>query len=265
MSKPITDIFKFAPLEIGESIVCGRLLKFNNPKFFNDPFDCDIDLLEFNFNDRCSEIDEDFEKIKTLLAKDYGEKTELIMREIVEENINEIYKKSQLDKISRSSICCFSTTFKNTTMWSHYGDNHYGICLNFDLTIPEPFVDFPSNKFGRGTVVYNDYSPVNYLKSKQVAIEKLFYTKSKDWENEEEFRYYILEEHGLYRYHKDFLKGVIFGIRVKDEEIKRFKKNCKQHDFSNIYFKRLIKDKLDIVIEEILKHENLTKCKNTSG
>ncbi len=250
MSNLNTDIFKFTSLEIGESIVVGKLLKFNNPESFNDPFDCDIDLLEFNFNERSSEISDDLEKVKIILEKKYGEKTESLINKISDSEIIEFYKQSQLNKISKSSICCFSKTFKNTVMWSHYGDNHKGICLNFDLSIPEPFVDYPSERFSRGSVDYNHYSSVNYLKSKERGIKKLFYTKSKDWEYEKEFRFHILEEHGLFRFHHNFLKGIIFGIRVTEEEIERFKKVCAKHGFSNIYFKKLIKDKLNIKIEQ---------------
>ncbi len=251
MNKCNNDIFKYTSLEIAESIVCGQLLKFNNPAFFNDPFDCDINLLEFNFNEKSPEIDNDLEIVKTILQREFGEETQSLMRKISDEQINEFYKRSQLEKISRSSICCFSKTFKNTTMWAHYGDNHRGICLNFDLSVDEPFIDFPSERFGKGPVDYGNYSPINYMKSKQTAIEKLFLTKSEDWQYEEEFRFYILEDHGLYRFNKDFLKGIVFGIRVSNDEIERFKKICKQQNFSNIYFKKLIKDKLKIRIEHI--------------
>ncbi|MDX9881236.1 MAG: DUF2971 domain-containing protein [Prolixibacteraceae bacterium] len=252
MSKLNTDIFKFTSIEVGELIVAGKLLKFNDPEFFNDPFDCDIDLLEFDFNNRSPEISNELEKVKTILEKNYGEKTERLINTISDSEICKIYKQSQLNKISRSSICCFSTSFKNTVMWSHYGDKHRGVCLNFDWSIPEPFVDYPTERFSKGPVDYNHYhTPVNYLKSKEEGIKKLFYTKSEDWRYENEFRFHILEEHGLFRFNHDFLKGIIFGIRVSEKEIERFKKICAKHGFSSIYFKKLIKDKLNIRIEQV--------------
>ncbi len=250
MTKSDSDIYKFSSLEIGESIVAGKLLKFNNPEFFNDPFDCDINLLEFDFNDRSIEIDNDLKNVKTILEKEFGQETEVLMKQISESEIKEFYKQSQLKKISKTAICCFSTSFENTIMWSHYSDNHKGICLNFDLSIPEPFIDYPSERFGKGLVDYDDYSPINYLKSKKKALRKLLYTKSNDWKYENEYRFFIQEEHGLFRFDNEFLKGVIFGIRVLPDEIERFKKVCVNHGFSKIYFKKLIKDKLSIRIEQ---------------
>jgi hypothetical protein len=34
-------------------------------------------------------------------------------------------------------MLCFSRTSSNILMWSHYGDNHKGICLGFD--VPDEF------------------------------------------------------------------------------------------------------------------------------
>lgn len=251
MENTDTDIFKFTSLEIGELIIAGKLLKFNNPDFFNDPFDCDINLLDFDFNERSNEISEELEKVKSILEKEFGAKTENLINKISDDEINEIYRGSQLEKISKSAICCFSTNFKNTVMWSHYGDNHRGICLNFDLSIPEPFVDYPSMRFSKGEVDYDNYSTINYLKSKEEGIRKLFFTKSEDWKYEREYRFHILEEHGLFRFNQRFLKGVIFGIRVEKKGIERFKKECLKHGFSNIYFKRMTKEKLNKGIEQV--------------
>jgi len=251
MNELSSDIYKFSSLEIGESIISGRLLKFNNPAFFNDPFDCDVDLLEFDFRDWSSDVDEDFKKVKSILEKDLGNRTESIIRQISEVDIIEMYKQSQLDKIARSAICCFTKDFKNTIMWSHYANNHKGVCLNFDLSVSNPFFDDLVGQFGQGSVNYNDYTTVNYFKSKQKALEKLFYTKSKDWEYEAEYRFFTLQEHGLYRFKTEFLKGVIFGIRVPLREIDRFKRVCEKQGFSHVYFKKLIKDKLNIRVEYV--------------
>ena len=57
-------------------------------------------------------------------------------------------------------ICCFSTASTNTLMWSHYTQNHMGICLEFDATKPNldrtlrvdylaspPLLDYGDNSF----------------------------------------------------------------------------------------------------------------------
>lgn len=60
------DIYKFCSFEIAELIVSSRMLKFNNPKNFNDPFDCNIDLLQFDFSDCCDEVLFDIEESKKM-------------------------------------------------------------------------------------------------------------------------------------------------------------------------------------------------------
>ena len=50
------DVYKFCSFEIAELIVSSKMLKFNNPSNFNDPFDSNIDLLQFDFSDCCDEV-----------------------------------------------------------------------------------------------------------------------------------------------------------------------------------------------------------------
>ena len=57
-------IYKYCSYDVGELIVSGQVLKFSNPSSFNDPFDCDINLLEFNFDDCSQEILDDLEKLE---------------------------------------------------------------------------------------------------------------------------------------------------------------------------------------------------------
>lgn len=34
----------------------------------------------------------------------------------------------------RKLICCFSTDYRHTLLWSHYADSHQGCCLEVDVT-----------------------------------------------------------------------------------------------------------------------------------
>lgn len=169
--------------------------------------------------------------------------------------LEEIYRSNQINKIQRSSICCFSTIYNSTTMWSHYADNHKGICLIFDPFVKDPFKDFNSERFTEGTVDYNNYTPINYLKSKREGIKKLFLTKSNDWKHEDEFRYIIFEDYGFFSFKKEFLKGVIFGLRVKEEDIYRFINICDKKGYTGLLFGRFTKEKLHLDLEIYNKHE----------
>jgi len=244
-------IYKYCSYDFGELIVSGQVLKFSNPLSFNDPFDCDINLLEFDFDECNQEISDDMEKIKQGLSKTWGTDMINTIDSISKAKLEEIYKNSQLNKIQRSSICCFSRIYNSTTMWSHYADNHKGVCLVFDPFVENPFKDFKSDRFTEGTVDYDNYKPVNYLKSKRDGIKKLFLTKSKDWKHEEEFRYIIFEDYGFFSFEGNFLKGVIFGLRVNDKDINRFMNICDKKGYTGLLFGKFTKVKLHLDLKMI--------------
>lgn len=134
--------------------------------------------------------------------------------------------KKQLSK--SKGVLCFSKTWTNPVQWSHYANNHKGICLGFD--VPEE----------------NLYK-VNYVKerlSHNGEIDKSFMIKSlttkfNHWSYEEEYRAFLpLDEEEDGMYYTDFsdnlkLKQVIIGAHseitcsqiraVVDDSIETFK------------------------------------------
>jgi len=73
-----------------------------------------------------------------------------------------------------------SANCDNILMWSHYAQNHEGFVLGFDSN-HEYF------QHGVSKVIYSDQRPYfDPTQSKQDA--SIFYTKSKDWSYEEEYR-----------------------------------------------------------------------------
>lgn len=42
------EICKLLSFDIAQKVVCEQKLRFNKPSFFNDPFDCDIELIRFD-------------------------------------------------------------------------------------------------------------------------------------------------------------------------------------------------------------------------
>lgn len=253
-----TYIYKYCSLEVGELIISSQLLKFNNPSFFNDPFDCDINLLEFDFSDCCDEVLDDIEKSKVIAFEEFSGIPEHILEKSYNETMSKSfiernYKEIQIDKIEKSSISCFSLNPSNMTMWSHYADKHKGVCLVFDVGI-DCFLEDESlwNRINMNMVRYDDLKPVNYLKSKQEGINNLFFLKSKEWAYEEEWRIFILEENLRYlKFKKTFLKGVIFGANVKDVEISKFQKTISFSGFKHLSLARLRKENLKLGLEDI--------------
>jgi hypothetical protein len=248
-------IFKYCSYDVGELIISGQILKFSNPSAFNDPFDCDIELLEFNFDDCSQEIRDDMLKVKQKISETIGTDVSKVIDNIPKNELERIYRNSQIEKINKSSICCFSTIHNSATMWSHYSDKHMGLCLVFDPSTKEPFHGFGSEEFSEGTVNYDNYSTTNYLKSKKDGFKKLFLTKSKDWKYEHEYRYIIFENYGFFNFRKEFFKGVIFGVRVDENKIQRLVDICEKVGYKDLIFCRLKKNKLQLDLEIRERHE----------
>lgn len=121
------------------------------------------------------------------------------------------YKQISFSKSGGLNSGCFSTM-----MWSHYGDKGNGICLEIEsdlLNLPEPPIVF------EGDIQYVDYYPAfkylpmecNTKKEMYEYVERnpisYFFTKTKDWEGESEYR--IISRKRSFLCIKDALTRVI--------------------------------------------------------
>ncbi|MFT6746490.1 MAG: hypothetical protein ACJAZ2_000831 [Glaciecola sp.] len=244
------DIFKYSSYDVGKLIISSQSLNFNNPRSFNDPFDCDINLLKFDYTDVSEEINAEIQLLKANLKKKREPSFIEGINALTDSKFEEFYKKAQINKVNNSSICCFSKTHNDTTMWSHYAASHTGVCLIFDPYVKDPFIS--RRMVGNGPANYsNNHDVVNYLQSKIKGIENIFFSKSKEWEYESEYRYISFEEYGLFKFDPNFLKGVIFGQRTNESQIIRMKELCEESGFNNLSFGKMIKKKLELEFERI--------------
>ena len=112
-------------------------------------------------------------------------------------------------------LYCLAERNDNILMWSHYAADHTGYCLEFEATDYTPV-------FGAAQrVSYADSYPVinfyNTPDEDKVALS--FLTKFTDWSYEREWR--VIDHDagpGSREYPPELLKGIIFGLRMKDED-----------------------------------------------
>ncbi|WP_157760582.1 DUF2971 domain-containing protein [Chitinophaga caeni] len=122
-----------------------------NPSSFNDPFDCNINLI-----------------------KDV-------------QNISK-YTSVKRNNVRNIGICCLSETLDNHLMWAHYTNNYNGFCLGFrgdNIDANANREIFPRHSF---TKVIYPASPVSIEQQLPFAQNYLFTTKFKHWEYEQEWR-----------------------------------------------------------------------------
>ena len=87
----------------------------------------------------------------------------------------------------KNGMLCFCRTWRNPVMWSHYADNHKGVCYGFDVH-PEKFIDvrYVSER------LYPNLTNENFLSYVgEAQMTELFATKFIHWSYEEEVRLLI--------------------------------------------------------------------------
>ena len=225
-------IYKYVSLETAIKILETNSLKFAKPSTFNDPFDCDVNLLDFNFDGGVNPTV--LKEIETLKLS-YKGKLEAKSKDFWEKG----YKAAQLEKVNRSRICCFSLMNDNILMWSHYADNHAGVCLEFDNLMENKFVKlFDKKDISEGVIGYTAKNRINYVaEERRFAFYKLFFCKSEIWEYEKEFRMILLNtKEEFYQFKNESLLGIYFGINTTAEDRNTLIKEANQNNFRTINY-----------------------------
>jgi hypothetical protein len=251
INKPLQKIFKYTSFNTAKVIIAANMIKFSRPNEFNDPFDCDIDLLDFNFNSELSErVKSEIEQLKETFSKTPG----------FAEMSNDIsiwergYKETQIGKINSCRISCFSLANDSILMWSHYADKHYGVAFEFDNTISPRFENLDDEKdITEGEVGYSEYERINYLSAdRKYALFKLFISKSINWQHEKEYRMLLLGNKSEFqKFKKSFLKAIYFGLRVDDNKISEIVELCRLQQYSDLRFFKCEKNNLSINFTEL--------------
>jgi Protein of unknown function (DUF2971) len=220
--------FKYASAETAEKILCNRTLRWSAPALFNDPFEFKSPL-EFGFE--WEELEEPLlEEITRLITQpeppellEGGPTTYVIRNARIayaasHETPSDIRKRyrgtvtSIINWLRRDDdryrqiwprlkrqwrVLCLSEVPSNILMWSHYGNSHQGVVLEF-----EPRVELRSTLVGAKEVQYSkevntaaslkDF--VAYVTSqgpkpiKPDSLERSVFRKSEDWAYEKEWR-----------------------------------------------------------------------------
>ncbi|MBP4141899.1 DUF2971 domain-containing protein [Flavobacterium sp. P4023] len=158
-----------------------------DPYEFNDPF-------EFSLYDK-------------LFIDDYGDSRPLTQIETI--NINKFR-----EEINDYGVVCYSSDYTNKLLWSHYGDQHKGMCLVFEISKEKMEVIYKVN--------YQQRLPeINITDDSDTFddIVKIVTTKSTEWKYENEYREVFLSKNMLDDYPGELVE-IVFGCRTPFEDIK---------------------------------------------
>lgn len=157
--------------------------------------------------------------------------------------------KGIIEILNKIKITCFTEKYNNNLMWSHYGDNHKGVCLGYKFRKNISHILRPIDYIGLTTEIKENFSETLYSLDEILTIEELFYRKTKDWQYEKEWRLIHLDEvynqeKAIDKYYKELdLVEIHFGIE------------CSSGDEEKI--KELLIDNKEMKFFKIKEHKNL--------
>jgi hypothetical protein len=204
-----------------------RTIHCSDPANLNDPWDC-----RPCFDDRSFETQKQIDDFANYLHATTGQPIPDVQRSLFDagiyrgpadvRNILAGLSASNVAYISRLGVYCLTPDPLSVLMWSHYAENHRGICLEFNVRN----IAFMSAV----EVIYRSEYPfwTPYSATIENAVEMVL-TKSADWSYENEFRLFArpdvddnhpLKLHGqCIRLPENALASVIVGCQGDYEAV----------------------------------------------
>ena len=203
-------VFKFRAINknLLGSLVNGELY-FAEPKFLNDPFDCRVDVLR---------------ALDNAILKSSSPSRETLTKL---RGMQEFFEKVQADT-AKVGVCSFSIELNNPLMWSHYANEHRGVCLMYRFP-KEYFYDTQDRILGI-TQVHYDANPLtdwfvartsklgSFADFGTDLITRILTIKSKPWEYEREVRI-LRRTPGIEPVATKHLEQVCFGLQTSEADV----------------------------------------------
>jgi hypothetical protein len=215
-------LYKYQPL-CAQSIqnLKAQVLYFGSPRHFNDPFDC---ALIPNFR---TPTNDDLERLRQhYLSRNLPEDARKEFKGADLPTLQSLFLragKAAFEKAVRvfletTGVCCFSEKYDDLLMWSHYGGQYKGFCLEFSPNDPE-FKQKVQKVEYRDDIPCIDLVPIILSSPEEPdkQILDLFCTKSTSWRYEHEWRGLHDKGGTAFRYPAEWLTGVYFGPRMEIE------------------------------------------------
>lgn len=206
-------------------MLCEAEVYYSNPSNFNDPLECspsvivDVNLnqLENLYRRMVGEEQARWKLNDFRCACDEEGNSDRVSDELYQAQIADAIR-VQLDNMIKKTqgVLSLAGQWNSPLMWSHYADEHKGICIEYDASLsvcdPPRKVDYEGD---RGILASDIIKFVleGSVAAKEKIEQKYFYTKASQWKYEEEWRY-IQNQQG--RFCAPFnITGIYFGMRCE--------------------------------------------------
>ena len=116
-------------------------------------------------------------RLKVTRFADLNDPFELLSVELGDPATRKHFNRWRKRAAAECGMLCFSKTWRNPVLWSHYADKHKGICLGFDV----PSKLLRKVEYLPRRLPFDQWVP-------EEGIGPLFWTKFQHWEYEAEYR-----------------------------------------------------------------------------
>ncbi|VAW88449.1 hypothetical protein MNBD_GAMMA18-1762 [hydrothermal vent metagenome] len=235
-----TSLFKYRKFDKRSiELLVNRQLWFAKPASLNDPFEG---------KSSCSEV---LEAVWSHYPFPEEERKQ--------------YKTIIETQLQNSGICSFSKTRKNQLMWSHYADEHKGICIGFNEQILRPDnssiypidvtyqAEYPFAGIIERFKYFEELPGVNNTKS---IAGDIFYsvlgTKYLNWEYERERRL-VYQKSQAISFTEKAVNSIFFGLKMPERDRLTLRKLLSGEEWQHIKWYQAIKSKTEyaLVFQEI--------------
>ncbi len=130
-------------------------------------------------------------RLKISRIADLNDPFELLSYKFNSLEQKQAWESSKHQLMKNKGLLCFSKSWDNPVLWSHYGDKHKGVCLGFDLPDEAPGeIEYISERL--------DLNEISLRTGRG-----FIFSKFDHWKYEDEWRSYVdldpsTEENGLY-------------------------------------------------------------------
>jgi hypothetical protein len=116
--------------------------------------------------------------------------------------------------LNSHGVTCFTRSWSDLLLWSHYAKAHTGFCVGFD----ENHVVAWGAASAQGDVNYVSEAPVfqYFYEPPAEFMRKAMFYKSEDWHAEREFRL-VFESPGMKQFPREALREVVLGCRAEPD------------------------------------------------
>ena len=129
-------------------------------------------------------------RLKIALLDQLNDPFEFVSIQSTDDQVKQVFELTKVDLSQKCGILCFSRDFKNPLLWSHYSDNHKGVCLVFetDKKIGDDFLEVDyKNEFIDIPV---DFLGEHNQENDEKIVLKYLATKYDNWKYEDELRFF---------------------------------------------------------------------------